>query len=88
MQNQCYTAEQGLTIFGRQSIETWCAMINGDGTSSDLEYICSQEAFDKWLYENYSIWNGDRLLQLYEDGGVLQKYIDDMGLPQDIDLEF
>lgn len=63
-------------------------MINGDGRDNELEYLCSQEAFDKWLYENYPINNGDMLLALYEDGDVLQKYIDDMGLPQDIDLEF
>lgn len=63
-------------------------MINGDGIDSELEYLCSQEAFNKWLYANYQINNGDMLLKLYENGDVLQKYIDDMGLPQDIDLEF
>lgn len=51
-------------------------------------YLCSEEAFHKWLYENFSIWNGDRLVQLCDDWDVLQKYIDDMGLPQDIYLEF
>lgn len=88
MQNQCCTAGQVLTTFGRPNIETWCKMINGDGIDSELEYLCSQEAFNKWLYANYQINNGDMLLKLYENGDVLQKYIDDMGLPQDIDLEF
>lgn len=81
-------AAQGLITFGRLNIETWCKMINGDGIDSELEYLCSQEAFNKWLYANYQINNGDMLLKLYENGDVLQKYIDDMGLPQDIDLEF
>lgn len=63
-------------------------MINGDGYDSELEYLCSQEAFERWLYDNYPINNGDMLIKLHEDGDVLQRYIDDMGLPQDIDLEF
>lgn len=63
-------------------------MVNGDGIDSELEYLCSEEAFVRWLYTNYEINNDDMLIKLYEDGDVLQKYIDDMGFPQDIDLEF
>jgi hypothetical protein len=54
----------------------------------ELEYLCSQESFDKWLYENYSINNGDMLIALYEDTSVSDKYIKDKGLPADIELNF
>jgi hypothetical protein len=62
--------------------------MNDSEMITELKYLCSQEAFDKWLYENYSIWNGDRLIQLYEDGEVMNKYIKDMGLPDDTEFNF
>lgn len=44
------------------------------------------EQFNDWLYENYSIWNGDRLISLLEDGDVQSKFLSDMGLPEDTEL--
>ena len=67
-----------------------CEQLRQDDTSEAeyYYYMHTQEAFDKWLYENYMIWNGNRLVELYEDGTVRDKYIKDMGLPIDTELEF
>lgn len=45
-----------------------------------------QDLFNDWLYENYSIWNGTRLIELMEDGDVQSKFLSDMGLPDDAEI--
>jgi hypothetical protein len=47
----------------------------------EMDYLLSVEAYDKWLYANYPIYNGDMLLSLYESGDVEAKYLREHGLP-------
>ena len=44
------------------------------------------EHFNEWLYKNYSIWNGHRLVQLMEDNTVVNKFLKDAGLPADTEF--
>ena len=37
------------------------------------------EQFDDWLYQNYSIGNGHRLVQLMEDTTVVDRFLKDAG---------
>lgn len=53
----------------------------------EQEALLTEEAYSKWLYENYSIWNGDRLISLLEDGCTQEKYLRDMGLPIDSEIK-
>ena len=48
--------------------------------------ITTAEQFDDWLYQNYSIGNGHRLVQLMEDNTVVNKFLKDAGLPADTEL--
>lgn len=44
------------------------------------------EAYDKWLYANYPIYNGDMLLNLYENMSVFDAYLRDNDLPLDSEM--
>ena len=44
------------------------------------------EQFNVWLYENYSIGNGHRLVQLTEDMAVVDRFLKDAGLPADTEF--
>ena len=60
-----------------------------DDNNSEAEYhqyLCSQEAFDKWASENYPVGNGDMLQELQENQRVVEKYLAEMGLPLDLEL--
>lgn len=48
---------------------------------SDLE-----DKYTAWLYENYSIGNGDMLIRLLEDMTVFDKFLSDNDLPPDTEL--
>lgn len=48
-----------------------------------MDDLLTQESFDKWLYENFFICNGDMLIELYEDMTNVENYLSDMGLPVD-----
>jgi hypothetical protein len=52
-----------------------------------IEQLLTADAFTKWLYENYTINNGDMLLDRYEDGCTQLKYFHDMGLPSDSEIK-
>lgn len=44
------------------------------------------EQFNDWLYENYSIGNGDMLLELQENTSVQEIFLLDHDLPLDTEL--
>ena len=44
------------------------------------------DKFDDWLYQNYSIGNGHRLVQLMEDTTVVARFLKDAGLPADTEF--
>ena len=44
------------------------------------------EQFDDWLYQNYSIGKGHRLVQLMEDNTVVNRFLKDAGLPADTEF--
>ena len=44
------------------------------------------EHFNEWLYKNYSIGNGHRLVQLMEDTTVVDRFLKDAGLPADTEF--
>ena len=62
-------------------------MRNDSGMITEHEYLSSQEAFNVWLYDNYSIGNGHTLLTLQCDSGVQIKYLNDNDLPLDTDIK-
>jgi hypothetical protein len=45
-----------------------------------------QDAFDKYLYKNYPIGNGEMLLNLYEDTDIWTDWLNDMGFPEETEL--
>lgn len=61
-------------------------MTNDSGMICEQQYKSSVESFNAWLYENYPIGNGDTLLTLQEDGGVVIRYLVEMKLPIDTEL--
>ena len=44
------------------------------------------DKFDDWLYQNYSIGNGHRLVQLMEDTTVVDRFLKDAGLQADTEF--
>jgi UDP-N-acetylglucosamine pyrophosphorylase len=50
--------------------------------------LATMEAFTEWLYANYPIGNGDMLTTLQENGSVQDRYLRDMGLPLDTEIEW
>jgi hypothetical protein len=64
------------------------SMINDSGMVTELEYLCSQESFDKWLYEKYQLDAKEFLTDILYADFAKKTYIRDKGLPKDIELEF
>jgi hypothetical protein len=46
-----------------------------------------QAQFTEYLYNNYSIGNGDQLIHILEQGDALEAFLDLMGLPEDTEIE-
>lgn len=46
-----------------------------------------QAQFTEFLYNNYSIGNGDQLISILEQGNALEAFLDLKGLPEDTDIE-
>ena len=46
-----------------------------------------QAQFTEYLYNNYSIGNGDQLIHILEQGDALEGFLDLMGLPEDTEIE-
>lgn len=44
------------------------------------------EMFNDWLYENYFIGNGHKLVQLMEDTNVQLQFLNESGLDEDTEL--
>jgi hypothetical protein len=52
-----------------------------------VETASKMDEFRKWLYANYHINNGDRLIELEEDMSVVEQYLKEVGLPSDTELK-
>jgi hypothetical protein len=52
-----------------------------------VETASNMDEFRKWLFENYHINNGDRLIELEEDMCVVEQYLKEAGLPLDTELK-
>jgi hypothetical protein len=61
--------------------------MNTQAELEEIEYILSEEAYTKWLYENNVICNGDMLVNLLEDGDLPLRYLDEHGLPSDSEIK-
>jgi hypothetical protein len=46
-----------------------------------------QAQFTEYLYNNYSIGNGEQLIHILEQGDALEAFLDLMGLPEDTEIE-
>ena len=46
-----------------------------------------QAQFTEYLYNNYSIGNGEQLIHILEKGDALEAFLDLMGLPEDTEIE-
>jgi hypothetical protein len=46
-----------------------------------------QAQFTEFLYDNYSIGNGEQLINILEQGDALEAFLDLMGLPEDTEIE-
>lgn len=46
-----------------------------------------QAQFTEYLYNNYSIGNGEQLINILEQGDALESFLDLMGLPEDTEIE-
>jgi hypothetical protein len=46
-----------------------------------------QAQFTEYLYNNYSIGNGDQLIHILEQGDALEAFLDLKGLPEDTEIE-
>ena len=46
-----------------------------------------QAQFTEYLYNNYSIGNGEQLINILEQGDALEGFLDLMGLPEDTEIE-
>lgn len=53
----------------------------------EYEYAKGQGFID-WLYENHAIGNGTMLINLIERGDLQEQYIEEKGLPEDIELDY
>lgn len=51
-----------------------------------IEDLLTIDSYDKWLYQNYTITNGDMLLSYYEDGNTQAKYLREMGLDENLEI--
>ena len=46
-----------------------------------------QEQFTEFLYNHYSIGNGEQLISILEQGDALEAFLDLKGLPEDTEIE-
>ena len=46
-----------------------------------------QTQFTEFLYEHYSIGNGEQLIHILEQGDALEAFLDLKGLPEDTEIE-
>jgi hypothetical protein len=46
-----------------------------------------QAQFTEFLYEHYSIGNGEQLINILEQGDALEAFLDFKGLPEDTEIE-
>jgi hypothetical protein len=46
-----------------------------------------QAQFTEYLYNNYSIGNGEQLINILEQGDALEAFLDLKGLPEDTEIE-
>jgi hypothetical protein len=46
-----------------------------------------QAQFTEFLYNHYSIGNGEQLINILEQGDALEAFLDLMGLPEDTEIE-
>jgi hypothetical protein len=46
-----------------------------------------QAQFTEFLYDNYTICNGDQLIHILEQGDALEAFLDLKGLPEDTEIE-
>lgn len=53
----------------------------------ECQSLLTVEAFDKWLYKNKTICNGDMLIEAYENPTTQLEYFADMGLPADSEIQ-
>jgi hypothetical protein len=52
------------------------------------KHAASMDGFIEWLYENYAIPNGHKLVDLQEDGDIQAIYLAEVGLHPDTELEY
>jgi hypothetical protein len=52
-----------------------------------VETASKMDEFRKWLFKNYHINNGDKLIELEEDMCVVEQYLKEAGLPLDTELK-
>lgn len=50
------------------------------------KYLIGQGFID-WIYKNRPISNGDQLINAMEDGDLQLEYLNDVGLPEETELE-
>ena len=52
------------------------------------QYIADLQAqFTEFLYDHYSIGNGEQLIHILEQGDALEAFLDLKGLPEDTEIE-
>ena len=51
-----------------------------------LEKNTISDQFNEWLYKNYPIGNGHKLVQLMENSNVFEQFLKDAGLSADTEF--
>ena len=49
--------------------------------------VALQQEFTDYIYNNYTVGNGDQLINVLEDGEALESFLDLKGLPKDTEIE-
>jgi len=61
---------------------------NGIGEQEYKEHIADlQKQFTEFLYNNYTIGNGEQLIHILEQGDALEAFLELKGLPADTEIE-
>ena len=45
------------------------------------------DKFNDYIYENYTVNNGEQLINILENGQALESFLDYMGLPEDTEID-
>jgi hypothetical protein len=61
--------------------------MDNNGQNEELEYLCSQDAYEIWLVENYHMLNCEQLETIKSNDLVKQSYIFAKGLPDDVEIK-